>query len=86
MENQTKSWDFNLLKSHICEVTFTKVDGDVRVMPCTLREDLLPTINSDNSDGKVKRANDTVLSVWCTDKNEWRSFRISNVTNLRVLA
>jgi hypothetical protein len=30
--------------------------------------------------------NDTNLSVWCTDKAEWRSFKVANVTEVKVLS
>lgn len=69
------------LRHEICEVTFTKVNGEQRVMPCTLREDIVPKFESKG----IKKKNDAVLSVWCTDKNEWRSFRIDSVTGVKIL-
>ena len=71
----------NLLRESICEVTFTKVNGDVRTMPCTLDSTLLPP-------QPLKEFHETrlykpeVLSVWCLDKMEWRSFRVANVTKI----
>ena len=32
------------LKNNLCTVTFTKVNGETRVMPCTLKEDVVPTV------------------------------------------
>ena len=32
------------LKEHVCEVTFTKKDGDQRIMTCTLSNDILPVV------------------------------------------
>ena len=73
-----------LLEAHDCEVTFTKVDGTTRVMPCTLRADQLPTKPlTENS--KPRKISHNAISVWCLDKKEWRSFRTENVTNIRVL-
>lgn len=71
-----------LLTTSVCEVTFTKVNGETRIMPCTLREDLLPARTVSES---VKSLPPSSLSVWCTDKNEWRSFRVANVTDVRIL-
>lgn len=71
-----------LLTTSVCEVTFTKVNGQTRIMPCTLREDLLPARTVSES---VKSLPPSSLSVWCTDKNEWRSFRVANVTDVRIL-
>lgn len=77
-----------LLKHNHCEVTFTKIDGSVRIMPCTLQENAIParpveTVSKSNE--KRLKALD-VLSVWCLDKKEWRSFRIANVTDIKVIS
>lgn len=72
-----------LLSEHRCIVKFTKVDGELREMPCTLRPDLLPPI-TESKDKKEKKPNDSVLSVWCTDKQSWRSFRIDSVQSIEV--
>lgn len=69
-----------MLQSGVCQVTFTKVNGELRKMPCTLKSDLLPTIDTPNiNENKTRKTNTENLSVWCTDKNEWRSFKIANV-------
>lgn len=69
------------------EVTFRKVDGTVRVMPCTLNEALLPAVTqivptADAPSPRVKKHNPAVMSVFCTDRQEWRSFRIENVISI----
>jgi hypothetical protein len=74
-----------LLHKHVVEVTFTKVDGSVRVMPCTLKEDILPAAPNTESK-RTKAPNEANLSVWCTDKAEWRSFKVANVTEVKVLS
>lgn len=77
----------HLLHEHDCEVTFTKVNGTVRTMPCTLRESAIPLkpvdIGSKSSEKRLRALD--VLSVWCLDKSEWRSFKVANVTQIRVL-
>jgi len=71
----------SMLHHGVCEITFTKVNGDVRTMPCTLDSALLPP-------QPLKEFHETrlykpeVLSVWCLDKMEWRSFRVANVTRI----
>lgn len=77
------------LKTNVCEVTFTKVNGEVRTMPCTLREDLVPKyerkkpVVESAETIKVKETSPT-LSVWCTDKAAWRSFRVDSVTKVDI--
>ena len=36
------------LKGNVCEVTFNKVNGDQRVMTCTIKEDMF-TVKKDES-------------------------------------
>lgn len=73
-----------MLHSNICEITFTKVNGEQRVMPCTLKEGVVPVIERKEGSTAKKHSPDT-MSVFCTDKREWRSFRVANVTNVRVI-
>jgi len=70
----------NWLGESVCEVTFTKVDGSQRVMPCTLNSQYLPPKTGENT--KTKAENPNTISVWCTDKNAWRSFRIDSVSKV----
>jgi hypothetical protein len=73
----------DLLHNNDCEVTFTKVDGSVRIMPCTLRAEALPAQLGESK--KTKATNEKVISAYCLDKQEWRSFRVDNVTNIKVI-
>ncbi len=57
-------------------VTFTKKDGTERVMKCTLKEDVVPSVESS------KKENVGVVVVWDTEKNAWRSFRMDSITNV----
>ena len=80
----TKEEIIETLKTSVCEVTFTKVNGEVRTMPCTLKEDIVPAYERKTP---VKEATDkekATLSVWCTDKNAWRSFRVDSVTEVKI--
>ena len=74
----------DILKEHECVVKFTKLDGEVREMPCTLRPDLLPPL-IESKEKKERKPNDSVLSVWCTDKQSWRSFRVDSVESVTVI-
>ena len=68
------------LTKHECTITFTKVNGETRIMPCTLKEDIIPKVEPKGT----KKPNEAVVSVWCTDKKEWRSFRVDNVVDLQI--
>ena len=82
---EQNTWLRGLLSTGIFEVTFAKVDGEMRTMPCTLDEQYLPMVEV--KEGKTKKEKrDETLSVWCTDKKEWRSFRVLNVVSIRELS
>lgn len=66
------------LKSAVYEVTFTKVNGEKRVMPCTLVSDYLPEadVTKTHNDKEVNKA---VIRAFAIDKQAWRSFKVENV-------
>ena len=71
------------LRGEILEVTFTKVNGDKRVMNCTLMEQIMPTTTEEKKNTTDKKVNEDILSVWDIDAKGWRSFRINTVTRVR---
>ena len=79
-----------MLLENQCIVEFTKVNGEIRSMPCTLKAEFIPDpIPSPNLSNleipkKEKKQNPDIMSVWCLDKKEWRSFRIANVISAKV--
>ena len=82
----TKEEIVAMLQAGVCEVTFTKVNGELRQMPCTLKNELLPVVDTQTiNESKTRKTNIDNLSVWCTDKNEWRSFKIANVQQITPL-
>jgi len=70
-----------MLQEGIVEVTFTKVSGETRTMPCTLKPGIVPPAKAADpaSQKRVRELNEAVMVAWCTDRQEWRSFRLDNV-------
>ena len=82
-----KSDIVSALQSNICDVKFTKVNGEERLMRCTLKEDLLPEpVASDAEINRNRAPNDSVQVVWDLDKKAWRSFRIDSVLEMQLVA
>ena len=75
-----KAWLISMLKMGPARITFTKTDGSERVMNCTLEETALPSI--ENKTDRIKKINEEVLPVFDLDKKQWRSFRLSQVTQV----
>jgi hypothetical protein len=65
-------------------VTFNKINGDKRVMTCTLQEGVVPkaTKKDPASQKKVQKINEEVQVVWDVNAKGWRSFRWANVTEV----
>ena len=75
----------NLSKS-IAKVIFTKSDGTLRVMNCTLLTDLLPQKKLDENIRHIpRRENDEVVSVWDLDNKGWRSFNVNSVIEVQYI-
>ena len=76
----------SMLSEGVYKITFTKVNGETREMPCTLNADILPSQKVTEDKEKTERKINTEnLSVWCTDKNGWRSFKLANVVEIAPL-
>ena len=68
------------LQKQAMKITFTKVNGEERVMDCTLQENIVPPTKYTD-----RKRNEEVLPVFDINKGEWRSFRIESITNIEVL-
>ena len=70
------------LESGIWDITFTKVDGTERTMPCTLDPAILPPVNISEDRKPVRNTNPDTMRVYVTDVQQWRSFRVANLISI----
>ena len=68
------------LQSRAMRITFTKVNGEERIMDCTLQEHMIPA-----TDANKRKQNEDVLPVFDINKGEWRSFRLDSIINVELL-
>jgi hypothetical protein len=73
----------NFLLSEAITVTFTKANGEVRNMKCTLKPSLINDTYEKKTD-RNREKNEEVLSVWDCDKQAWRSFRLDSVKSFTL--
>ena len=75
------------LKSEVAVVTFKKLNGDERVMPCTLKSAFLPPAKKDDAitQKKVREISDKVCAVWAIEAKGFRSFRYDRITNVEII-
>lgn len=62
-------------------INFTKRDGTVRRLRCTLQEGRIPP-NTTTASSEPKVPNPNTLVVWDVEKSAWRSFRKDSVLNV----
>lgn len=89
MNDQNKTiveWDkeaiVNKLREAICEVSFLKVNGERRVMRCTLNPYIIPAVENTSEIKRTKKENPEVLAVYDTAAKGWRSFRWDLLENV----
>jgi hypothetical protein len=76
-----------LLEHNVITVDFLKLNGDRRVMTCTLRSDIKPPATKDNaiSQKAVRETAESVISVWDVNAQGWRSFRYDRVNAVNIV-
>jgi hypothetical protein len=80
-----RKWLQDMLHTGPVTVTFTKKDGQTRVMTCTLAESSIPEQHRPKplTEGQEQRKrSDANLSVWDINAEGWRSFILANVTRV----
>jgi WYL_2, Sm-like SH3 beta-barrel fold len=80
-----KTWTLGVLHDDkvkdLC-VTFTKKDGTLRDMRCTLVEGKIPSDKIPKTEGSAVTSSGSAVRVFDLDKTEWRSFRWDSVTKV----
>jgi hypothetical protein len=76
-----------LLEHNVVVVDFLKLNGDRRVMTCTLRSDIKPKATKDDaiSQTAVRETSDAVVSVWDVNARGWRSFRYDRINSVDIV-
>ena len=76
-----------LLEQNVLVVDFLKLNGDKRVMTCTLREDMKPVATKTDtmSQKKVRAISEEVVSVWDVNAKGWRSFRYARINSVDIV-
>ena len=70
-----------------CTVHFTKKDGSVRIMDCSLDSTIIPqTVHTATTTTTVVSHMPSIetITVWCTDKSAWRAFKTGSVISIET--
>lgn len=67
----------DLLRHNNVRLKFTKTDGSIREMNCTLQEGV--AVPYEKKTDREKKLNDDLIAVWDIDKSAWRSFKLTSI-------
>lgn len=80
--------DIEMVKNHLHDgpviVTFTKTNGEERVMKCTTCMADIPAEHQPSGESK-RKFSDEAQRVFDLDKQEWRSFRWDSVISVELV-
>jgi hypothetical protein len=74
----------DLLFTGVFEVEFTKINGDLRTIGCTLNPEILPKSDQVKEATESKVPDFETISVWVPELKSWRSFKTMNVITVKV--
>lgn len=77
----TKDMIREAARAGVINVQFTKKDGSLREMRCSLQEQYLPPLTAETT----TKDNPDVLAVWDIEVEGWRSFRIDSVLIMETI-
>ena len=80
----TRDGLIDMLRNNVVTVTFTKVNGDERIMTCTLRSEHIPNAPKTNGEVVIKESKNNTVSVWDVNAQGWRSFKVENVKSISM--
>lgn len=86
-EKMNKDELLDLLHNNVANITFTKVNGDVRVLKGTLLDQYLPQKEVETIvETQTRKANnDNVVVTWDIENDGYRSFRVDSVTAVEII-
>jgi len=81
----TRDGLIDMLRHNIVTVTFTKLNGDERVMKCTLLPEHVPNAPTTNGDLVLEsKGSSNNIPVWDLDASGWRSFKVESVKTISI--
>jgi len=81
----TRDQIIETLQAGLMEVTFTKTNGEERVMKCSLHKSFTVNLTEEVKNTNERAMNEDVIPVWDVEKGGWRSFRLDSITSIREL-
>lgn len=69
-----------ILQNNIVEVTFTKANGEKRVMLCTTNPSIVGIQTHSNKSGP-----EHICTVWDIEADGWRSFKIDSISECKII-
>tara|TARA_B110001454_G_C12695602_1_gene424239 strand:- start:654 stop:956 length:303 start_codon:yes stop_codon:yes gene_type:complete len=81
----TRDQMIETLQAGLMEITFTKTNGEERVMKCSLHKSFTASLTEAVKKTNERAINEDVIPVWDIEKGGWRSFRVDSITSVKEL-
>jgi len=75
---ESKDFINSALSDHVCKIQFTKKNGDLREMYCTLNMEKIP-LDMQPTGNSNRKASTDARSVFDVETKEWRAFRWDSI-------
>ena len=81
-DEKNRQWLKVLLKERPVTLTFTKKNGEKRVMNATLSENIIPQVKNSSENTETRKYSAEAQPVYDLDAKGWRSFRWDSLTGI----
>ena len=66
-------------------ITFTKANGETRIMLCSLNPGWMPADLVVTHPGEPAEVNESIVTVWDIDCKHWKAIRMDRITSVETL-
>ena len=79
---QTRDEIIAMLQAGDVNIDYTKLNGESRVLNCTLQESVLPAVVSDKDPNAERKVNLANIVVWDNAAGAWRTVIIDRINSI----
>jgi len=79
---QTRDEIIAMLQAGDVNIDYTKLNGESRVLNCTLQESIIPVIQTDKDPNAERKVNLSNIVVWDNAAGAWRTVILDRINSI----
>jgi len=79
---QTRDEIIAMLQAGDVTIDYTKLDGNNRLLECTLQESVIPVVQSDKDPNAQRKVNPNNIVVWDNVAGAWRTVILDRINSI----